>query len=168
MAIDSPAAVPPEEPRATVGATSQRDQPGLNGPTSPVNAERHPPLLTPLQIQPLQSNFIAPTTSPSYLSSPAYPSTTPVTRQSWYQPRRRRSSKKMSASGQASPASSPLAKSASPIISPIPANFLPEAVQAAPEPEEESWSQTDRGTQIFSYPPLQTQAPYRSQSLSQG
>lgn len=146
----------------------------------------------PLQVQTRQQDPITSAfpSSPSYLHSPVYPFTTPIARQSWYQPRRRRSSKKKSASeasgSHSSPATSPITKPATPLTSPIPTNFLPVAAQAVhssnslpspvlqstPQPPEQ-FSQSQGGwtatysSQMSSYPPLQTQAPLRSQSLSQ-
>lgn len=172
MVVDSPSAI-------AIQPISRHNQPGTNSPASQANPKQNPSVLTLLQIQPPTPEFIpqALPTSPSYLHTPTLPFTTPVARQSWYQPRRRRSSKKMSGSevsaGQASPAASPLVKLTTPATPPLPAKFLPAAVQAGSQSDgqlfyqrEENWTGTDSSSQMSSYPPLQTQASYRSQSMS--
>ncbi|KAL9712965.1 hypothetical protein Ac2012v2_004206 [Leucoagaricus gongylophorus] len=131
------------------------------------------PSLLPVQILPTISS-----SSPSYLHSSVCPSMTPVARQSWYQPQRRRPSHKSASDasvGYFSPATSPMTKAVTLITSPIPANSLPAAVQAAqsvasqnfqPAPQSQFQEQSSDSSQPSSYP-LLTQAPLRSQSLIQ-
>ncbi|KAF9453024.1 hypothetical protein P691DRAFT_118621 [Macrolepiota fuliginosa MF-IS2] len=184
MVIDDP-------PLAT--SLSSRDNEALAYSRSP--PQRNPPaqdnlgLLSPtrpsLQLQTIFTPFAQSDSSPTYLQSPTYSIGlgSPVIRQSWYQaPRRRRSSKKMSGSeAQTSPVQ-PLVADVT--VAP-PAEPKPRVLQSEPaitlaaspsplisEPDQftprtqYSWMQSD--SQVTgSYPPLQTQAPYRSQSMSQ-
>ncbi|KXN89586.1 hypothetical protein AN958_05453 [Leucoagaricus sp. SymC.cos] len=176
--IDSPPAQPIPQPNP-INVVDQTD---LKQNTLPS---------TPLQIQTHQLNYIPHTlsTSPRYLQSPTYPLTTPV-RQSWYQPRRRRSSRMTSTSegqgAQSSPATSPIAHPGTSATSSVFVSFRTAAIQpkhsspvtsSSPAPRspfhlEESQSQSQNtlqtdSTQVFSYPPIQTQAPYHSPSFSQ-
>jgi len=119
--------------------------------------------------------------SPSYLHSLVYPSTTPVARQSWYQPQRRKF-KKGSASdasvGHSSPTTSPLTKAATSITLPISSNSIPvqeiqssnsvifQICQPAPQSQSQFQDRSSDSSQLSSYP-LVTQAPLHSQSQSQ-
>ena len=119
--------------------------------------------------------------SPSHLHTLVYPPTTPVARQSWYQPQRRRR-KKHSASdvstSYSSPTTSPLTKATTPIAPPIPSNSIPvqeikssnsvvsHVCQPAPQSQSQFQDRSSDSSQLSSYP-LVTQAPLRSQSQTQ-
>lgn len=135
---------------------------------------------TPLRIRTPQANLIhVQSSSPTYLYSPIHPIGTSATRQSWYQAQpRRRSSKKMSGSEiQASRVQSP-ARSDTNVASPTSIGPKPVAafiaspsqptsqIDQSTSQTQDSWTQSEHQMPT-SYPPLQTQAPYRSQSMSQ-
>ena len=119
--------------------------------------------------------------SPSHLHSLIYPSTTPVARQSWYQPQRRRR-KKHSASdastSYSSPATSPLTKEKTSIASTIHSNSIPlqeiqssnsaisQICQSALQSQSQFQDRSSDSSQLSSYP-LVTQAPLRSQNQTQ-
>lgn len=158
-------------------------------PISPSNeietgSQGHPrpsPLRTPLQAQTLISPAHPSPTSCPYSPGCSNGIGTPVTRQSWYQPPRRRSPKKMLASESGQVQS--LAKLESEVTSPASAGshsgvtHLSPAVTFVASPMSQVILQTDQSqsqdwvrTQsqsTTSYPPLLTQAPYQSQSMSQ-
>ena len=119
--------------------------------------------------------------SPSHLHSLVYPSTTPVARQSWYQPQRRRR-KKHSASdastSYSSPTTSPLPKATTSIASTIHSNNIPvqeiqssnsvisQICQPALQSQSQFQERSSDSSQLSSYP-LVTQAPLRSQNQTQ-
>ncbi|KAJ3576199.1 hypothetical protein NP233_g614 [Leucocoprinus birnbaumii] len=173
---DKPNKSAPSEHGDSQVILSNNSSPGLSENRGLSPPRQNPPL----RVKTRKLSFVPP------LTSPMHPFPTSVPRQSWYQPRRRRSSKQKSASEASgsfsSPASSPIARPATPITSPISAHILPAAIQTvqsttslispfAQSPSQAQsrmrQSQEEDWTQTYSYPPLQTQAPLRSQSLSQ-